>query len=95
MQVGIRELKNRLTQYLELAKKGHAVIITDRGAPVAVLHNLNQIEEEAGSEERLAFLAAQGMITLPKTRTEPSFVSVERAEAKGGPVSESILVERR
>ncbi len=95
MQVGIRDLKNRLTHYLELAKGGHTVIITDRGAPVAVLHNLDQIEEESGTEERLAFLAAQGMITLPKTKTETSFMPVERAEAKGGPVSESILVERK
>ncbi len=39
MQVGIRDLKNRLTHYLEMAKRGHAVIITDRGSPVAVLHN--------------------------------------------------------
>jgi len=51
MQVGIRDLKNKLTNYLEMAKRGHAVIITDRGAPVAVLHNLDQIEQEAGPEE--------------------------------------------
>ena len=33
MQVGIRDLKNKLTHYLELAKMGHAIIITDRGRP--------------------------------------------------------------
>lgn len=95
MQVGIRDLKNKLTHYLEMAKRGHTVIITDRGAPVAVLHNLHQIEEEAGPEERLAYFAGQGFLTLPKTRQEPAFAPVERAEAKGGPVSETIIRERR
>ena len=95
MQVGIRDLKNKLTHYLEIAKRGQALIITDRGEPVAVLHNLNQIEEEAGSEERLAYLAAQGLITLPKTMAAPPFGPVERAEAKGGPVSDTIIVDRR
>jgi prevent-host-death family protein len=43
--VGIRDLKNKLAHYLETAKKGDAIIITDRGTPVAILHNLDQIEE--------------------------------------------------
>jgi antitoxin (DNA-binding transcriptional repressor) of toxin-antitoxin stability system len=95
MQVGIRDLKNKLTHYLEMAKRGHAVIITDRGAPVAVMHNLDQIEEEAGSEERLAYLAGQGFLSLPKTSDEPAFEPLERAEAKGGSVSETIIGDRR
>jgi len=95
MQVGIRDLKNKLTHYLEIAKSGHAVIITDRGAPVAVLHNLDQIEENAGYEERLAHLVAQGFLTLPKTLEGPVFPPVKRAEAKGGSVSETIIRERR
>ena len=95
MQVGIRDLKNKLTYYLEIAKSGHAVIITDRGAPVAVLHNLDQIEENAGYQERLAHLAAQGLLTLPKTLEGPKFPPVKRAEATGGAVSETIIGERR
>ena len=95
MQVGIRDLKNKLTHYLEIAKSGHAVIITDRGAPVAVLHNLDQVEEDAGYEERLAHLSAQGFLTLPKTRERPVFPPVKRAKAKGGAVSETIIRERR
>ncbi len=95
MQVGIRDLKNKLTHYLEMAKKGHAVIITDRGAPVAVMHSLDQIEEEAGIEERLAYLAGQGFLSLPRTSEEPAFKPLERAEAKGRPVSETIIGDRR
>jgi prevent-host-death family protein len=95
MQVGIRDLKNKLTHYLEMAKRGHTVIITDRGTPVAVLHNLDQVEEEAGAEERLAYLVGQGFLSLPKMREEPAFAPVDRAEAKGEPVSETIIRERR
>lgn len=78
-----------------MAQRGHAVVITDRGMPVAVLHNLDQIEEEAGSEERLAHLAGQGFLTFPKTGEEPAFGPIERAEVKGGAVSEAIIRARR
>ncbi len=93
--VGIRDLKNKLTHYLETAKKGDAIIITDRGAPVAILHNLDQIEEKAGLEERLAYLAKQGFLTLPVQDRGPAFSRPKRAAVKGEPVSETITRERR
>lgn len=93
--VGIRDLKNKLTHYLETAKKGDAIIITDRGVPVAILHNLDQVEETAGPEERLAHMARQGFLTLPKEKREPAFPPVQRAEVRGEPVSETIIRERR
>ncbi|RTH21386.1 type II toxin-antitoxin system Phd/YefM family antitoxin [Thermus scotoductus] len=34
VQVSIRELKNRLSHYLRLAKAGQTVEITERGKPV-------------------------------------------------------------
>jgi prevent-host-death family protein len=95
MQVGIRDLKNKLTQYIEMAKSGRSIIITDRGVPVAVLHNLDRIEQDAGIEERLAHLAGQGLLTLPRILAKPAFLHVDRAEVKGEPVSEMIIRERR
>lgn len=92
-QVGIRELKNRLTYYLNSVKKGENVVVTDRGKPVAILHGLDKIEEEAGQEERLAALAAKGMLTLPK-RKGP-LRRIRRAEVEGELVSETIIRERR
>lgn len=35
MNVGIRELKSHLSEYLARVRQGEAVIITDRGKPVA------------------------------------------------------------
>ena len=37
MEVSIREMKNRLSKYLKLVQSGSAVVITDRGRPVARL----------------------------------------------------------
>lgn len=34
--VGVRELKNRLTHYLDEVKNGENVVVTDRGTPVAI-----------------------------------------------------------
>ena len=35
--VGVRELKNRLSEYLRLVRTGEAVLVTDRGRVVAEL----------------------------------------------------------
>ena len=35
MEVGIRELKARLSHYVDCVRKGETVVITDRGKPVA------------------------------------------------------------
>ncbi|MBC8195715.1 MAG: type II toxin-antitoxin system prevent-host-death family antitoxin [Acidimicrobiia bacterium] len=37
MNVGIRELKAKLSEYLGLVADGEAVVVTDRGRPVARL----------------------------------------------------------
>ncbi|ODS31239.1 MAG: toxin-antitoxin system antitoxin component protein [Candidatus Scalindua rubra] len=44
--IGIRELKNRLTYYLSLIKKGENVVVTDRGNPIAIIHSLPQIDTD-------------------------------------------------
>lgn len=37
MDVGVRELKQRLSEYLEKASRGQVIRVTDRGVPKAVL----------------------------------------------------------
>ena len=91
--VGIRDLKNRLAYYLGKVKKGNNIIVTDRGMPVAIIHNFDRIEEDTDGDARLAFFAQQGIITMPKKNT--AFASVKRAKVKGGSVSETIIKERR
>lgn len=91
--VGVRELKNRLTYYLNLTRNGDNVIVTDRGKPLAILHGVETMEETAGAEERLISLAGKGLIRLPKA---DSRISKSRPrQIKGKPVSEMIIEDRR
>lgn len=91
--VGVRELKNRLTHYLGEVKNGENVVVTDRGNPVAIMHRLDKIEKNAGLDERLAALAAQGHLRLPTAKGPcASFTPVH---LDGEPLSETVIRERR
>lgn len=35
--VGVRELKNRLSQYLKRVRAGERLVVTERGKPVAII----------------------------------------------------------
>jgi prevent-host-death family protein len=91
--VGVKELKNKLTHYLKLTKGGDRIVVTDRGSPIAILHSLDHIEEDAGKEERLAALSKRGMIRLPaKWGKIKGFKSIQ---GSGSLASEIIIEERR
>lgn len=45
MDVGIRELKARLSEYVDRAARGEVVRVTDRGEPRAVLMPLPRADE--------------------------------------------------
>jgi prevent-host-death family protein len=59
MDVGIRELKQRLSEILELVAQGETVRVTDRGVPKAVL-------SPALSTDQLAVGVEQGWIRPPR-----------------------------
>lgn len=72
--VGIRTLKNRLSEYLRAAQSGERVTVTSRGAPVADLvphapHGLAPDDEllrlARAGEVRLGNLAAGARYTRP------------------------------
>ncbi len=91
--VGIKELKNKLTYYLGLTKKGDRIVVTDRGVPIATLRNLDSVEENMSTEEKLASLAMQGKIRLPLKKGR--LIPFKPVKMKGKPLSETILEERR
>lgn len=91
--VGVRELKNRLTYYLGEIKNGENVVVTDRGNPVAIMHRLDKIEKNAGLDERLAVLAAQGHLRLPTAKG--SCTPFAPMHLDGEPLSETLIRERR
>ena len=90
--VGVKELKNRLTHYLQRTKKGEEVIVTERGKPIALIQSIKSAEHVVSLEARLAKLAAQGVITLP---TEKPRKTVRLVTVTGTPMSKTILEDRR
>lgn len=57
--VGVRELRQNLSVYLERVKKGEALTVTERGGPVAILRPL------PSSRDPLARLVAEGRAAAP------------------------------
>ncbi len=57
MEVGVRELKQHLSDYLDRAERGQTITITDRGRPKVLLGPL------PGGGDRLAEGIAEGWIT--------------------------------
>ena len=57
--VGVRELRQNLSIYLERVKKGEALTVTEHGAAVAILRPL------APASNMLARLVAEGRATPP------------------------------
>lgn len=90
--VGVKELKNRLTQYLRRTKHGEEVIVTERGRPIAVIQPIQTAARLDSREARLARLAARGLLTLP---TRKPLKRVRMAKASGRPLSQTIIEERR
>ena len=90
--VGVRELKNRLTQYLRRTKQGDEVVVTERGKPIALIQPIQSAERAASLDARLARLAAQGLVTLP---TRAPLKRVRLVKIAGAPLSKTILRDRR
>ena len=64
---GIREIKNKLSEYLRIVAEGETVLVTDRGRVVAQLAPPPAHAPPAISEdEALRRLAAAGKVRLPK-----------------------------
>jgi prevent-host-death family protein len=65
--VSIRELKTHLSQYLQLAKDGRRVVITERGTPIARI-----VITGDSFEERLRIISASGQAEWSGRRFTPA-----------------------
>jgi prevent-host-death family protein len=90
--VGVKELKDRLTQYLRRTKQGEEVVVTERGKPIAVIQPIQSAARVVSLQARLAKLAARGLLTLP---TRKPLKKVRRVRVSGPPISRTILEDRR
>ena len=80
-QVGVRELHDRLSEYLERVEGGAEVVVTRRGQPVARLSGFG--------ERPLDALARRGLVRMPQDKRSP-----RSAQVKGGPVSDLVSEQR-
>ena len=51
VSVGVCELKNRLSEYLRMVRRGEEVLVTDRGEPVAELRQTSIASHTAAYPE--------------------------------------------
>lgn len=88
MDVGVRELKDRLSEILDKAAAGEIVRVTDRGVPKALIVPVNSGDSIArGLEEgwltRRSSLAPgrfRPQAAVPGTPTSTEIISVDRGD---------------
>lgn len=89
--MGVRELKNRLSHYLELARNGEPVTVTTRGREVAVILPAGPTTEESEEKEWLMKLVREGKATWGGGK--PLGAS-KRIQVRGKPLSEMVIEDR-
>jgi len=80
IDIGVRELKQRLSEILDRAAAGEVVRITDRGRPKAVIGPIE-------GQDVLALGIEQGWITPPSAASEPGRVAMRDVVHRADPDS--------
>ena len=89
--VNVAKLKDRLSEYIGVAKRGEEVIIRERNLPVA---KLVPFEASDATEEELK-LVAEGKLRLPKVKfDEKKFWKIRTGRVKGNKAVEAVLADR-
>lgn len=87
MDVPVSELRAHLKTYVDRARAGERVVVTERGVPVA---RLVPVDAE-GLVERLD---REGVLTRARRATRPRATEARRVKA-AGPVAELVAEQRR
>lgn len=87
-EVGVRELRDHLSRWLEEVKAGHDITITERGKPVARVIPI-------GWSDHIARLVAEGKVTpAKKPKSDPSTWTKVKLKS-GASISDIVIEERR
>jgi antitoxin Phd_YefM of type II toxin-antitoxin system len=86
--VGVRELKNRLSEFLRRAAEGERITVTDRGQPLAVISR----PETTADDDTVTTMVREGVASWsggkPRGAARPIRV-------RGVPVARTVIEERR
>jgi antitoxin (DNA-binding transcriptional repressor) of toxin-antitoxin stability system len=92
--VGIRELKNHLSEYLRRVRLGESVLVTDRGEVVAEFSPPNRGATDTSLPAGLLALAKRGLVTLGEPRDSGRYEPLPRAR-RGRRTAAQLLDEER
>lgn len=90
-KVGVTELKNRLSHYLRLVKRGEAIEVVERSVPIARIVSL--AAEPPEEDAHLARLEREGLLLPAKRR--PSLDVLKHPPIPCGADPVQILIEER
>jgi prevent-host-death family protein len=76
--VGLRELKNRLSEYIREVRSGEGVLVTDRGEVVAELVPPGKVMDWRGVPPGLGLLAKSGRLTLGTDNDAAAYPKLSR-----------------
>jgi prevent-host-death family protein len=76
--VGLRELKNRLSEYVRQVRAGQPVIVTDRGEVVAELRSAEHVPRGTKVDPAVAKLINRGLVVLGAPNTERVYPPLSR-----------------
>jgi prevent-host-death family protein len=85
VEVGVRDLRENLAEWLDRAAAGEEILVTERGSPKVLI-------TAATGEALLDRLIRDGIATPPKRRDRSSRPPIP---AEGNPVSDEIIRQRR
>ena len=83
-QVGVRELHDRLSAYLEMVERGDDVIVTRRGKRIARLSMI-------GVEDPFEELSRRGLVRMPRKRRTRRRTRLKSSDS----VSDLVAEQRR
>jgi antitoxin (DNA-binding transcriptional repressor) of toxin-antitoxin stability system len=81
--VGLRELKNRLSEYVRRVRAGETVLVTDRGEVVAELSPPGESAARPGLPPGLLELARKGLVTLGGPNDPSLYRNLPRVRLRG------------
>jgi prevent-host-death family protein len=87
MDIAVTELRAHLSEWIERAREGQEIVVTDRGVPVARLAGI-------GTSTTLDQLTADGIIARPQKPQRPEAAGRRRPQARR-PVAARVSEQRR
>jgi antitoxin (DNA-binding transcriptional repressor) of toxin-antitoxin stability system len=90
-RVAVSQLKDRLSEYLRLVKRGETIEIVERSVPIARIEAIHPAAQS--TSEKVARLVREGVISAPSARLEKSFFSRAPIPCTGD-IVRTVLEER-